>query len=62
MTNNYDLGEIFFTIEKTLKANSILKNDEFDEKFGKHKKFQRNKISDIAFFEILVMTIFFFGI
>jgi DNA-3-methyladenine glycosylase I len=61
MTNNNDLGAIFYSIEKTLKANSILKTDEFDEKFGKHKNFQRSKISDIQFFEILVITIFFSG-
>jgi len=53
--------DIFDRIEVTLRQQSWLSDSEFENQYGRFKKFENKKRSDLEYFEMLVLIIFYSG-
>ena len=51
--------EIFDKAERSLKKQSWLTDNEFNEKFGRYKMFENKKRTDQELFELLILIIFY---
>lgn len=53
--------DIFDKIENTLREQSTLTKTEFDQEFGRFKKFENKKRTDNEIFQLLTMIVFYSG-